>query len=258
MPSRVRKITAALALYCVGAVSDWRSLPNGNLMLADAYLDQPQCVIWDSATVVRWVCTIARNSHPEGNFGEHSEVLFSDDEGLSWTTGIRLETEAEPTNSYGNIVQSTFGRIYVVYNMNLNNVTHFPDGKSFTRDDELGFFVARYSDDGGETWSAQRLTLPQRVTRIDRENSFNGSTLIFWSVDQIKVTAGGAAIQGYTKIGTYMQSAPEQTFFMSSPNLLTERNASAVTWDVFPDGDDGVAAPNASLQWEEGHGALLQ
>ena len=151
-------------------------------MITDAYLDQPQCTIWNGT---RWVCTIARNSHPEGNFGEHSEILYSDDEGVSWTTGIRLEPEGTPTNSYGNILQTTFARIYVIYDMNLNNVTHFPDGKPFTRDDELGFFVARYSDDGGVTWSAERLTLPQRVTRIDRDNSFNGSTLMFWSVDQV-------------------------------------------------------------------------
>jgi len=184
------------------------------------------------------------------------------------------QTDRRP-NSYGNIVQTSFGRIYVVYNMNLNNVTHFPDGKSFTRDDELGFFVSRYSDDGGETWSTDRTVLPQRITRVDRGNSFNGSTLMFWSVDQIKTTCEGASIQAYSKIGTYVQGAPEETFFMSSPNILTERNASAVTWDVFPDGDDGVAARTrpavggtrcvhavgggtrcvASMQWEEGHGA---
>ena len=244
----------AFASAC-SAVLDWRSIPAGPLMLADLYLDQPQCTIWAGGPInARWVCTIARNSEPEGHFGEHSEILYSDDEGASWTTGIRLEPEGTPTNSYGNIIQSNFGRIFVIYNMNLRNITHFPNGQSFQRDDELGYFVARYSDDGGATWSSERLTLPQRVTRVDRDNSFNGSTLMFWSVDQIKVTRGGAAIQAYTKIGTYVQSQPEETFFMSSPNILTERNASAVTWDVFPDGDDGVAAPTSGMQWEEGHG----
>lgn len=219
-------------------------------MLTDLYLDQPQCTIWKSS---RWVCTIARNSEPEGHFGEHSEILFSDDQGKTWTTGIRLEPLGTPTNSYGNILQTSYGRIYVVYNMNLLNVTHFPDGQSFSRDDELGFFVARYSEDGGTTWSTERLTLPQRITSIDRTNSFNGSTLMFWSVDQVKLTRTGATIQGYTKIGKYVQSAPEESFFITSPNIMTETNASAVTWEIFPDGDHGVASPQAGLQWEEAH-----
>jgi hypothetical protein len=118
------------------AVEDWRNLPNGAPMLTDLYLDQPQCTIWKQS---RWVCTIARNTEPEGHFGEHSEILYSDDRGASWTTGIRLEPLGTPTNSYGNILQTNYGRIYVVYNMNLLNVTHFPDGQSFSRDDELGF-----------------------------------------------------------------------------------------------------------------------
>jgi hypothetical protein len=219
-------------------------------MLTDLYLDQPQCTVWKQS---RWVCTIARNSEPEGHFGEHSEILYSDDRGASWTTGIRLEPLGTPTNSYGNILQTSYGRIYVVYNMNLLNVTHFPDGQSFSRDDELGFFVARYSDDGGNSWSAERLTLPQRITSVDRNNSFNGSTLMFWSVDQVKLTRAGATIQGYTKIGKYVQSAPEQSFFITSPNIMTETNASAVTWNIFPEGDDGVAGPTAGMQWEEAH-----
>jgi hypothetical protein len=249
-PIRVALILGVF-VDAASAVTDWRSLPAGAPMLEDAYLDQPQCAVWGPSG--RWVCTIARNSQPEGHYGEHSEILYSDDRGNSWTTGIRLEANTTPTNSYGNILQTHFGRLYVVYNMNLNNVTHFPDGTPFSRDDELGFFVARYSDDGGETWSAERLTLPQRVTSVDRTNSFNGSTLMFWSVDQVKLTRDGATIQAYTKIGKYVQSAPEQSFFITSPNVMTEANASAVTWEIFPDGDTGVAAPAPGLQWEEAH-----
>lgn len=63
----------------------------------------------------------------------------------------------------------------------------------------------------------------------------------------------GASIQGYTKIGKYVQSAPEESFFITSPNIMTETNASAVTWEIFPDGDHGVASPTAGLQWEETH-----
>jgi len=238
--------------------TDWRYLPNGRLMLEDSYLDQPQCTIWAPAppSTKRWVCTIARNSHPEGNFGEHSEVLYSEDEGLSWTTGIRLEAEGAPTNSYGNIGQSDFGRLYVIYNMNLNNVTRFPSGKPFSRDDELGFHVWRFSDDGGSSWSSDRLTIPVPNTAVDRNNTFNGATQIFWSVDQIKRTRAGGSLHAFTKIGSYMQSPPEESFFIYSPNINSERNASLVAWSVFPEGDAGVRPPCPTLgcmNWEEAH-----
>ena len=237
---------------------DWRFLPNGRLMLADAYLDQPQCVVWapPPPAAKRWVCTIARNSHPEGQFGEHSEILYSEDAGATWTVGIRLEAEGTATNSYGNIGQTDFGRLYVIYNMNINNVTRFPSGKPFTRDDELGFHAWRYSDDGGSTWSADRHVVPVRNTAVDRGNTFSGATQIFWSVDQVKRTRAGGSLHAFTKIGTYMQSPPEESFFILSNNVNTERNASRVVWSVLPEGDAGVRPPCPSLgcmNWEEAH-----
>ena len=237
---------------------DWRFLPNGRLMLQDQYLDQPQCAVWapPPPSNKRWVCTIARNSAPEGNFGEHSEVLYSEDAGATWVSGMRLEAEGSCTNSYGNIGLTDFGRLYVIYNMNLRNVTHLPSGKPITRDDELGFMVWRYSDDGGSTWSQDRHTIPLRSTAVDRNNSFNGATQIFWSVDQIKRTRAGGALHAYTKIGTYMQSAPEESFLLLSANVNEERNASLVTWALLPDGDVGLRPPCRSLgcmQWEEAH-----
>ena len=259
MLPRPLRLLAAVTFSAIATQvsSDWRYLPNGRLMLADQYLDQPQCTIWHSPpSAKRWVCTIARNSHPEGNFGEHAEVLYSEDEGQTWTTGIRLEAEGAPTNSYGNIGQTDFGRLYVVYSMNLDNVTRFPSGKPFTRDDELGYHVWRYSEDGGSTWAGQRLTIPVPNTALDRSNSFGGSTQMFWSVDQIKRTRAGGSLYAFTKIGTYMQSAPEESFFLSSSNVNTERNASLVAWSVHPQGDAGVRpncpAPDC-MQWEEAH-----
>lgn len=228
-------------------------------MLESAYLDQPQCAIWTPPSPgksSRWVCTIARNSKGEGNPGEHSEILYSEDKGVTWTTGIRLEAEGTPTNSYGNIGLTDFGRLYVIYDMNLKNVTTFPDGKPFTRDDELGYHVWRYSDDGGSTWSQDRYTIPVRNTAVDRNNTFNGATQIFWSVDQIKRTRTGGSLHAFTKIGSYMQSPPEESFFVLSGNVNTERNASLVTWSIFPEGDVGVRPPCPYLgcmNWEEAH-----
>jgi hypothetical protein len=49
---------------------------------------------------------------------------------------------------------------YVIYNMNVQNVTRFPSGAPLGRSDMLGDFVMRYSDDGGATWSNQRYIVP--------------------------------------------------------------------------------------------------
>ncbi len=160
------------------------------------YLDQPYCTIWANATVHRWVCTITRNSLPEGNVGEHAEVqtvrsfacrrfpslrppptnphphqghphptplhpllqrwcsecragrrrppthphslpvpctpqvLYSDDMGSTWVTGIRLEPPEAVTNAYGVIAQSLAGTLYILYNRNSNNITHLPGSNS--------------------------------------------------------------------------------------------------------------------------------
>jgi hypothetical protein len=51
---------------------------------------------------------------------------------------------------------------YAMYNMNLDNVTHLPNGDPCGRTDELGHFVMRYSDDAGRHWSEQRYEVPYR------------------------------------------------------------------------------------------------
>jgi hypothetical protein len=115
--------------------------------------------------------------------------------------------------------------------------------------------VARWSDDGGESWSAERVVLPVRKTAIDRSNSpFNGSTLMFWSVDQYKRRPDGdtaTVFLGFTKIGTYGYEPPEEAWLWSSPNMLSERNASAITWLQLPAGDSGIASVPADSILEE-------
>ena len=244
--------------------ADWRALDSGVVMLVDKYLDQPNVLVLPhpaDPSRSRWLATITRNSAPEGNRGEHVECLYSDDAGGSWSTPVKLEPGAGTveglTSAYSAIVGTAFGRVYVTYNLNLKNVTHFPNGQPFTRDDTQGAYVARWSDDAGLTWSAERVVLPWRQTAIDRSNvPFNGSTVMFWSVDQFKSRADGddaTVYLGFTKIGTYSYAPPEETWLWSSPNLRTERNASAIVWNTLPSGDVGVASVPAHSIIEETH-----
>ena len=53
-----------------------------------------------------------------------------------------------------------------MYNMNLDNITHLPNGDACGRTDELGHFVMRYSDDAGRRWSDQRYEVPYRCVCV--------------------------------------------------------------------------------------------
>lgn len=248
--SRITLILASLLIP--SRCADWRALSEGELMLADKYLDQPYCVVLTINSPGRWACIITRNSLPEGNTGEHVEVLTSDDEGHSWSAGVRLEAVGSVTNAYGNIIEAQTGRLYVVYNRNSDNVTTLPNSTAPIRNDELGHFVMRWSDDGGSSWSSGFQEVPYRSTWVDGNNSFGGKVKMMWSVDQIK-TVGTRTWHAFTKIGKLTQAPPEESFFLSSPNLLTAASPADVTWELYPNGEVGIAAPWSGMQWEEAH-----
>jgi hypothetical protein len=261
-------LSCFLLLLACSAERDWRALDSGAIILQDLYLDQPYVAVIPqpkSPSKSRWVLTITRNSQPEGHRGEHVECLFSDDAGATWSTPARLEPGAGTveglTNAYSSILATDFGRLYVTYDLNIDNVTHFPSGEAFTRDDSQGAYVARWSEDGGETWSSDRVVLPVRHTRIDRENvPFNGSLLMFWCVDQFKRRPDGDATTvflGFTKVGTYAYMPPEEAWVFTSPNLATERNVSAIVWESAPSGDTGVVSVPGNTIIEEMHIAPL-
>lgn len=139
MPPSLRWRTSVSIALCVasGAVEDERALSSGATILRDQYLDQPYVVQWSNASITdRWVTTITRNSQSEGEAGEHVEVLYSDDRGVSWSHSVALET-TPLTNAYSVVMATDWGRIMVVYNMNVDNVTRLPDGSPVPRDDMI-------------------------------------------------------------------------------------------------------------------------
>jgi hypothetical protein len=48
---------------------------------------------------------------------------------------------------------------------------------------------------------------------------------------------------GYVYAGTYVQNAPQELFFLVSPNLLTAENPEDIKWELAPDGDHGILPP---------------
>jgi len=169
---------------------------------------------------------------------------------LFLTTKVRHGQKKVPldssslANAYNTLWQNeTSGVLYVAYVINSDNVTHFPDGKAFSRSDMLGHFKLRYSTDGGYTWSAKSWEIPVRPTRIDRENDFKGAVLMHWIVDKGIQDDKGGVWAGFAKIGTYCVNPPTSAWFIHSANLLsasTDAEMEQVTWQTYPEGDDGV------------------
>ena len=238
---------------------DPRDIHNGVPMLAAGYTDQPYCAVSPND---RWVCVITASMGGEGSAGEQVYSVTSDDRGKTWSAPVVVENgTAVPgglPNAYANIIVAPKlnggkGRFYTVFNLNLDNVS------MSGRDDELGYFYMRYSDDAGGSWSKGRYLVPYPNTWVDRQNDFKGEHHIMWTVDHIKVLADGTtAAFAFTKIGRYVQNPPEEVFFMASHNLLSEPDAAAVKWSLLPVGaDHGVRAPamydpNTTVM-EEGH-----
>lgn len=214
------------------------------IIVAD--LDQPYCTILETG---RWICTVTANNETEGHPGEHVTVFFSDDRGATWQPEVTVEPSPinrELANAYSMIVASNPGvlpnngqRVYVIYNMNVDNVTTFPDGTPVARVDMMGKFEMRFSDDNGATWSEQRYNVPYRLTPTDYENDWKGNTTIMWTVDQIKIR-DGVAYFAFTKIGHYILGPPEEMWVMRSTNILNATDPDDIEWTLLPHGEHGV------------------
>ena len=60
--------------------------------------------------------------------------------------------------------------------------------------DSQGYFVFKYSDDHGMTWSSKRYNVPVREMAIDRENPYGGAVRYFWNVGKPFIVHEGAAL----------------------------------------------------------------
>jgi hypothetical protein len=158
---------------------------------------------------------------------------------MHWSEPLAIEGNLTMDSAYSTIFATPAGRVYVSYNINLDDI-HSINGKPIKRVDELGHFAMRFSDDGGESWSAERYEIPYRATAIDNANSFSpaSSTKMMWSVDQAK-SRNGSVYYAFTKIGAYSQAAPQEGYFLASHNLLSEPDAAKVTWELLPEGEHG-------------------
>ena len=239
-----------IALLCgcsALAAPDWRDIRQGREIPTETYADQPYVVKTDDGA---WLVCVTTGAGREGDPGQHVVTMRSTDQGKTWSAPVDVEPAQGPESSYAVMLKVPFGRVYIFYNHNTDNVRKviagnppYKDGFNY-RVDSLGHFVFKYSDDHGRTWSPGRYDIPQRDFEIDRKNVYGGKLKFFWTVGKA-FTYKNAGYVPLHKVGGFGDG-----FFMSSEgvllrsdNILAERDPDRIRWETLPDGEIGQRTP---------------
>lgn len=228
--------------------ADVRDIRNGWEIPTLTYADQPYIVKTDDGA---WLCALTTGTAHEGAPGQNVATLRSTDLGRTWSEPVFVEPLDGPETSYAVLLKVPGGRVYVFYNHNTDNVREIPLDRGpdlppgvCKRVDSLGYFVFKFSDDGGRTWSAKRYPIPAREMDIDRQNPFQGKIRYFWNVGK-PFLHGGAAFVSLHKVGGIGEGffTRSEGVLLKSENMLTERDPDKIAWDTLPDGDFGLRTP---------------
>lgn len=224
---------------------DWRDISNGYTIYSNSYIDQPYVSVLKDG---RWLCVFTTGAESESRPGQHVVSIISYDKGKTWTAPVSIEANTGPISSWAIPYVTPYGRIYVFYNYNGDNVAEV-NGKPIRQAGLLGWYCFKYSDDNGQTWSAQRYRIPVRVTAVDTGNEFKGKVQMFWGIDKPR-QIGDTVLFAFTKLGVFPQGMGEG-WLLRSANLAVERDAGKVQWQMLPEGDKGVRNPALGSVQEE-------
>jgi hypothetical protein len=239
----------ALLLMCVplcaaDPMPDLRNIRTGSAIPDEGYCDQPFVAVLPDGV---WLCVLTTGRGKEGDRGQHVVATRSRDQGRTWSPLVDIEPADGPEASWVVPLLTPSGRVYVFYDYNGDGVDTLVGRK--IRADMLGWYVYRFSDDGGRTWSGERYRLPMRLTACDRANQWQGQVQVFWGVAK-PVVSGGAAYLAFTKLGKYMLDEGEGWVYRSD-NILAEKDPAKLRWDLLPEGDRGIRLPEFGSVQEE-------
>lgn len=230
-----------------GPVPDARHIDNGHEIYSVTYADQPYIVGLDDGT---WLCCATVGSGREGQQGQHVVTFRSQDRGRTWGEPVAVEPPDGPEASYAVMLKVPSGRVYIFYNHNTDNIRQvkadrpaYPDGWC-RRVDSLGYFVFKYSDDGGRSWSRDRHTIAVREFDIDRNNAYQGRIRFFWNVGKAFAHAGSGYVP-LTKVGGFGEGffTSNEGVLLRSDNILAETDPERIRWETLPEGDIGLRTP---------------
>ena len=228
-------------------MSDNRLVNLGWEIPTERYSDQPYVVKTNDNA---WLCVMTTGYGHEGQPGQHVVTTRSTDQGRTWSSLVDVEPADGPEASYAVLLKTPGGRVYCFYNHNTDDRRWviaddppYKDGKCY-RVDSQGYFVFKYSDDHGQSWSEQRYTLPIREMAIDRENAYGGEVQFFWNVGK-PIIHEDAAYVSVHKVGGFGHGffTRSEGVLLKSDNILTEADPDKIRWETLPDGDAGLRTP---------------
>lgn len=228
-------------------VADRRHIERGYVIPTTGYCDQPYVVKTDDGA---WLCVMTTGSGREGERGQHVVAMRSLDMGKTWSEPVAIEPPGGVEASYAVLLKAPDGRVYCFYNHNTDDIREvIADDPPYKggwcqRVDSLGYFVFKYSDDHGQSWSSRRYNVPVREMQIDRENPYGGRIRFFWNVGRPFIHDGAAYVPLH-KVGGFGAGffTRSEGVLLKSDNLLTESDPERIRWETLPDGDVGLRTP---------------
>ncbi|GAB3928665.1 LamG-like jellyroll fold domain-containing protein [Larkinella terrae] len=229
------------------SAQDVRDLKTGTIIPDETYSDQPYIVKTNDGA---WLCVLTTGTGHEGASGQHIISQRSLDQGKTWIDKRDIEPGDGPEASYAVLLKASSGRIFVFYNHNTDNIRAvkgdnppYKDGL-VKRVDSQGYFVFKYSDDNGKSWSANRIPIPVRNFEIDRKNPYQGKIQYFWNVGRA-FTYKESAYVPIHKVGGFGDGffTSSEGALLQSPDLLTATDPAQARWNTLPDGEIGLRTP---------------
>lgn len=235
-------LQTAISLFALTATanSDWRNIRNGKVIPDEGYSDQPY-VVKSIDGNNHWLCVMTTGPGNEGAQGQHVIAQVSRDQGATWSEPVDIEPSDGPEASWGVPYITPSGRVYVFYTF--NHLRLLPDGSPVTasRQDTLGTYAYKYSDDFGTTWSS-RHEVPYRQSYVDRNNVCPGvepgEINLFWGTGKA-IEKGDTFFLPFTKVGQYLVNNTEG-WLVRSTNIMTQTDPAKISWEMVPGGDKGI------------------
>ncbi len=224
---------------------DSRDVFSGTLIYNNSYIDQPYVVKLKDGS---WLCVFTTGAESESRPGQHIVSIITKDQGKTWSNPIKIEPNVGPISSWAIPYLTSYGRIYVFYNYNGDNVAKL-NGKPIRQAGLLGWYCYKYSDDNGQTWSEKRYRLPVRLTDVDTNNDFKGKVQMLWGIDKPH-EIDGVLYFAFTKLGVFPQGMGEGWMFKSD-NIAHEKDPEKHTWTMLPEGNKGFRNPELGSVQEE-------
>ena len=220
--------------------TDWRNAKFGNSIYTHGYCDQPYVVVLENG---KWLCVFTTNAGHEGSKGQHIVSSISEDQGKSWSDTVRIENPGRESASWAMPYLTDFGRVYVFYTYNGDKIHELGERKNI-REDMLGWYCYKYSDDEGKTWSERyRIDVPNKP--VDLNNDWNGDVQIFWGIGK-PIDFEGGMMLAFTKIGQYMLDYSEG-WLLHCENINKEKNPQKLKFELLPETDTGIKNPELGV-----------